>query len=73
MKVYRDRYQKMVIEHRYLRKKKIKNEKKIKLYENEINTIIKEYEELKEENFKLNTAISNLDETDQYKLREQIQ
>lgn len=62
MKIYRDRYQRMVIDNRYLRKKKIKNEKKIKLYEHEIDTIIKDYEELREENFKLNTVISNMDE-----------
>lgn len=73
MKVYRDRYQKLVNDNRYLRKKKIKNEKKIKLYEHEVDAIIKEYEELKEENFKLNIVISNMDENDQFKLREQIQ
>jgi hypothetical protein len=64
MKFYRDRYQRLVTDNRYLRKKKLKNEKTVRLYEQEMETIVKDYNELKEENFKLNTVISNMDEND---------
>jgi hypothetical protein len=47
----------------------LKLEKKNKIIETELKDVIKEYEDLKTENFKLNTAISMMDEHDEMKLR----
>lgn len=69
----RKKYSEALKTNRYLRKKNLKQERKIKVQEAELRQAAEYFNDLKEENFKLNTVLLGLDESEKQRMKKSMQ